>query len=549
MNSALQCLVHTTELVTFFHEDFSKALNQKNPLGAGGKLASAFGHLLRELWAPGVSAHSPCSFKAALAQFAPTFADNNQEDTQEFLDLFLDGIHEDLNRVLQKRAIEAMDTDGRPDEVVANEKWAEFKALNDSIIVDLFHGQYRSKLVCQNCSCPSATFDAFRILTLSLPQITFRTMTVTLFSSNGIERPTQYTITVPKQGKCRDIIDALSSACSLRNDEKLLLAKICSNKISQYLEQPFESISTIKDYDCLAAYRLPMFQEKSPLLILMHRHKANSVNAQRTGLGKPYGTPLLAAIGQDVQTGADIQAVVQALLAPMLRDEHFSYRSHVESSFQLWLADEEGNSKDVPIEEDKPIPVLGSCPAEKGNSRDILTQEEKPISFLRSCIQMHVLIEWSDKELEKYDTKYIDNLPRVLKLGFGRETQKKCFLYTLLENYHTEEIIEDRYCSSCKEQQPAIKKLDFWRMPEVLILSLKRYDAYNRKLDMFVDFPVHELDLTKFVASNNGTQCYNYELFAVTNHYGKMGHGHYTADVKVNIASCHPIFQFIGCFA
>eukprot|EP01018_Ginkgo_biloba_P013199 Gb_00782 [translate_table: standard] len=547
-----------------------------------GKLAVAFGDLLKELWAPGESTYSPNLFKEALAEFAPRFAGYNQEDTQEFLSYLLDGIHEDLNRVLQKPDMKPIQTTGRPHKELANERWAEFKACNDSIITDLFYGQYRSISVCQKCSNVSATFDPFLSLTLPLPAIITRTMTVTVFSSDGIEWPTQYTISVPKHGNYRDVIDALSSACSLRKDEKLLLAEIYTNKIFRLLEQPFESISTIKDYDCLAAYRLPMFQEKSPLLILMHQHKEaitcyidsrenfglyerisslvvcrlgrgtgggdlslvsrralalslrlisafniwNSVKAQYTELQNYFGTPLIASIGQDVQTGADIQAVVQALLAPMLRNEHSSHGSHVESSFNLWLADEKGDNRHIPIEDDKPIPILGSC-------TDPFVEEDKPSSYLRSCTRLYVLLEWTDKELEKYDTKYIADVPWVSKSGFNKKRDKESTdLYTVFKAYHKEEELEEEgYCSRCKALRPSIKKLDFWRMPEILVLSLNRYAAV--KSNMFVDFPIHHLDLTPFVAHNKETQRYIYELFAVNNHYGSMGFGHYTAYVKL----------------
>lgn len=49
----------------------------------------------------------------------------------------LDGLHEDLNRVKDKPYILSRDADGRPDEEVADEYWANHKARNDSIIVDV----------------------------------------------------------------------------------------------------------------------------------------------------------------------------------------------------------------------------------------------------------------------------------------------------------------------------------------------------------------------------------------------------------------------------
>lgn len=49
----------------------------------------------------------------------------------------LDGLHEDLNRVKHKPYIKSRDADGRLDEEVADEYWANHIARNDSIIVDV----------------------------------------------------------------------------------------------------------------------------------------------------------------------------------------------------------------------------------------------------------------------------------------------------------------------------------------------------------------------------------------------------------------------------
>jgi ubiquitin C-terminal hydrolase len=43
---------------------------------------------------------------------------------------------------------------------VAEEAWRVYKQRNDSIIVDLFHGQYRSSLVCPVCNKVSFTDGA-----------------------------------------------------------------------------------------------------------------------------------------------------------------------------------------------------------------------------------------------------------------------------------------------------------------------------------------------------------------------------------------------------
>lgn len=94
-----------------------------------------------------------------------------------------------------------------------------------------------------------------------------------------------------------------------------------------------------------------------------------------------------------------------------------------------------------------------------------------------------------------------------------------------------------RYCPSCKEHRQASKKLDLWRLPEILVVHLKRF-SYSRflknKLETYVDFPLDELDLTGFLAHESGPRLNRYRLYALSNHYGSMGGGHYTATVYVS---------------
>jgi ubiquitin C-terminal hydrolase len=53
--------------------------------------------------------------------------------------------------VKQKPYIEMKDSAGRPDDEVAMESWQNHQARNDSVLVDLFQGQYKSTLVRLAC--------------------------------------------------------------------------------------------------------------------------------------------------------------------------------------------------------------------------------------------------------------------------------------------------------------------------------------------------------------------------------------------------------------
>jgi len=80
--------------------------------------------------------------------------------------------------------------------------------------------------------------------------------------------------------------------------------------------------------------------------------------------------------------------------------------------------------------------------------------------------------------------------------------------------------------------------MQIFSVPKILIIHLKRFKSghsvFKTKLDTFINFPVRGLDLTEYVLGNKNDvlKKYIYDLFAVSNHYGYIGGGHYTAYVK-----------------
>ena len=61
------------------------------------------------------------------------------------------------------------EVDGKSDEVASKEAWDKHILRNDSVILDLFHGQYKSTLICSICSRVSITFDPYLTLTVPIP--------------------------------------------------------------------------------------------------------------------------------------------------------------------------------------------------------------------------------------------------------------------------------------------------------------------------------------------------------------------------------------------
>ncbi|KAF8009384.1 hypothetical protein BT93_J0390 [Corymbia citriodora subsp. variegata] len=528
MNSSLQCLAHTPKLVDYFLGDYAKEINHDNPLGMDGEIALAFGELIRKLWAPGATTVAPRTFKSKLARFAPQFSGYNQHDSQELLAFLLDGLHEDLNRVKCKPYVEAKDADGQPDEDVADEYWRYHLARNDSVIVDVCQGQYKSTLVCPVCKKVSVTFDPF------------------------IAKLCPYTITVPKFGKCEDLIRALSAACSLGDDETLLLAEIYNNRIIRYLEEPTDSLTLIRDEDRLVAYRLAKDSEDLPLVVFMHqRMEEQSIQGNFSGCGKPFGIPLVARLSGQADR-SNICSLYLRLLNPfhnlsqdVAKENDCSGSSGPEDAT---TAEDASSSMIGPgMSNDSDVERVGSTSDSelklyltdaKGITKDCEIQMSEPVVQAEMSRQLNVLVCWPENQIKKYDTNPLSSLPEIFKPGFfSKKAQETVSLYKCLEAFLTEEPLgpDDMwYCPRCKEHHQASKKLDLWRLPEILVIHLKRF-SYSRflknKLETYVDFPIDDLDLSAYIAFKNGQSSCRYMLYAVSNHYGSMGGGHYTAFV------------------
>ncbi|ELR25343.1 Ubiquitin carboxylterminal hydrolase 15, putative [Acanthamoeba castellanii str. Neff] len=151
-----------------------------------------------------------------------------------------------------------------------------------------------------------------------------------------------------------------------------------------------------------------------------------------------------------------------------------------------------------------------------------------------------VALCWRNESLSFYDDeKEIDMEVHPSARPVERdEGDQSVSLYDCLELFTQAEQLgpEDPwYCNKCAEFRQATKKFDVWKVPRILVVHLKRFSYRNKywreKLDTFVDFPLDDLDLSPHVLGPVSTPPV-YELYAVSNHYGSLGGGHYTAYAK-----------------
>ncbi|KZS94514.1 UCH-domain-containing protein [Sistotremastrum niveocremeum HHB9708] len=266
MNSAIQGLAHAPELTDYFLTGlFRQELNPDNPLGMQGAIAESFGALLHRLWQSGSSgSFSPREFKQVLAKFAPQFSGYQQHDAQELVAFLLDGLHEDLNRVLKKPYVEKPDWEGGGERELiefAKKSWDGYMLRNDSVIVDLFQGQYKSTLVCPECSKVSITFDPFMYLTLPIPVVSRWKQSIYFIPWDNAKPHVQIPVETPREASVKDLKQLLGRWTETI-PENLLTFEVWSHRIYKEIDDTVQ-VSDIAERDNIVCFELPCNAQQS----------------------------------------------------------------------------------------------------------------------------------------------------------------------------------------------------------------------------------------------------------------------------------------------
>ncbi|KAG8866915.1 ubiquitin-specific protease doa4 [Serendipita sp. 405] len=157
-----------------------------------------------------------------------------------------------------------------------------------------------------------------------------------------------------------------------------------------------------------------------------------------------------------------------------------------------------------------------------------------------------------------YNTFMHLSLPVPDSKRASRVTLQQC-----LDSFVQQEVMEKNdawNCPNCKTLRKATKVLTLCRLPPILLIHLKRFSfkgPFTEKIETIVEFPLNNLDLTGYMPAplppgldtsakamygkpqtltpddpRHQAPPYKYELFGVTNHYGTLSSGHYTAFVN-----------------
>ncbi|SJL03848.1 uncharacterized protein ARMOST_07205 [Armillaria ostoyae] len=653
MNSALQCLAHTKELAEYFLTGvFKDELNPDNPLGMRGAIAEAFGALLDRIWDENgiASSYSPRDFKSQLQRFAPQFSGYQQHDSQELVAFLLDGLHEDLNRVLKKPYVENPDWEGGGElELVqlAKRSWEGYKKRNDSVIVDLFQGQYQSTLVCPECKKVSITFDPFMYLTLPLPIKKKWRHTILYIPWDVQKAHVKIPVELGPDASLKDVRVLLGRWMGVDPDH-LLTLETFQHKFYKNLNDSV-LCGEVQDNDVVVCYELPCHAQQSrtykkqpgdPIIVpmfLADAHVTSFKPSYSRGDGY-FGHPSIMVLDREQAKNVDLMysAAIERLQrwTANTRDlyDWQGETSKGSDADPIQISGAPVTDSLTEIHEDGDVVTVQDVDVEEGDIVDAKSMnigedddlisddgsqsksDMEPIKVgpkkgiftlrLKSDFKNYVSTQtgyYQTKTYESWDKREedIDNEPVLLRDNdalfcefdenmkayyFGEERRqfeharwdtwgmyvhpeyreaqeasagkkpKDISLQDCLDEFTKEERLgEDDlwYCPQCKKHQQATKKFDLWKVPDVLVVHLKRFSnsrTLRDKIDSFVDFPVEGLDLTAMAGErtvakrlgDNGIATDTlelgnldeplvYDLFGVDEHMGGLGGGHYRA--------------------
>ncbi|KAJ6256208.1 Ubiquitin carboxyl-terminal hydrolase [Drechslerella dactyloides] len=176
MNSIIQCMSGTVPLARYFLSgSYRLHINRENRLGSRGIFAEAFANLNRNLWEETYAFVSPVTIKDISGRLNSQFRGRDQQDAQEYLEFFLDYLHEDLNANAGKPKLrdltehEERCRESLPVQLASYYEWERYTHTNLSMIVKWFQGQFRSQLKCLKCGHTSTTYSPFMYLSLPIP--------------------------------------------------------------------------------------------------------------------------------------------------------------------------------------------------------------------------------------------------------------------------------------------------------------------------------------------------------------------------------------------
>lgn len=499
----------------------------------------------------------------------------------------LDGLHEDLNKIKNKPYLPDLDfPQDTPDHIMAKESWKAYQKRNLSIITDLMMGQYKSVITCpeEGCNKVSTTFDPY--LTWSVPISSKKRKFIDFkflpFELGRIPYIIKLEITSE--------ILSVTQLKALAEAKIGVTSQTCQfYYISRSIEKVQEDKITIKELrkkvKRSSYYELFLIEKSREETLILPEDSieiyASFTHEEETSWSSAYKRTFFVRPFYFSQKDS----------AHSIHLKIFKYlRYFFENSDKNIELEEENSIKNLDEEAYKVVNADNACyliswsPNYRGfdpcefcgnkycqgckvedderiNLQELL--EKCKSSSCTSVNNIEIEIFWKPKKTFVTSlSKFMNNYqPFVKKSGLEMEDHKDemeeegLSLYDCMKLFSEPEQLDKEnqwYCSNCKEHKLAKKQMSVYKAPKYLIIHLKRFKSKGSrsfysygnhgKANDLVKFPIKGLRLNDYVINHDKMEDYDnennneknkppvvYDLYAVSNHSGGLGGGHYYA--------------------
>lgn len=561
------------------------------------------------MWIENNRSTNPSEVKSNIAKLASQFSGYRQQDSQELMNFLLDGLHEDLNLVTEKPYSEIKEkSENESDSDAALRFWENHKSRNDSIIVDLFNGQYKSTIICPDCKRNNITFDPF--VSVSLPIPSLLTTSIFFIPSNNVKKTIKLSISFSKRELIISIKDKIKEALkdhmigydglegkyllvddnkviarpketdsllkldrvgyimfyeldkSLLQKQKEMESKVLtiplniifnSNKDDNTYPRMIAFDENINDFNYNLYYFIRKYTDGGVLNTvikkineLVHSNtldsydeliaKANpeNINDYYNSIKEVIKIESVIMVNNKCNEKfyQDIQDCLSKLDKELLSSLN-EYKQKFFGSFELFLNNDTDDIEDDNNDSSSKLFIDLSNNSDNsfnyGKIFDLINKKETSYNLYLNI-----------KEINDIFTKMTISKIKTCSV-LNNKTINKCVkLEDCLNEFEiTEKLDKDNewYCNKCKKHVRASMKLEIYKAPKILILHLKRFEtskvrfSQSTKIDIDVSLPIdHDFDMNNYICDKSKSNIY--ELYAISNHFGSTGGGHYTATAK-----------------
>ena len=617
MNSSIACLSNCLELTYYFlSKDYTKDINKENKDGLKGQLANSWYNLLKDYWTKNISVGNPNQIKQLISKKTRKFDGYYQQDSNEFMTVFLELLGEDLNAVTKKKYIELKEQSEKETDIEAALRfWQLHLQRNDSIITYLFHGLFKSTVICPKCKCHNITYEPFNTLTLTIPsnndlkkilkkknynnrnksvnkpkrkpKIKFENFVLFYIPPLSLCQTKKFEITINPIYSLNKIIKEIQNR---QNEVKItnplqfisVINKQCQKYLDSTIPKTDENFIFSYQYELRGnfEYSIPVYlsygEQKSayPRMLFFQRNATYAEFKKKIYiLVRKYICPFDRKNESEVDKELNkyiegysnsLDKVLNSIYKEFeYIDNYSSYQTNDllhNFPYKIFLQDDFdkpsfpyeisfGKKDNFRLMESFNIKNYDSCINkllnEIKNFNQFLIIKFNPRSpylikeiHLDTCsvVQCQNINdeEDSNKMIIESENNSIYSTRSDDEMDYKND---KISLEDCLQYFTEEESLEkgnEWHCQNCKKPVNASKKIDIFYLPKIMTICLSRFNRKGKrytKNEENIDFPLENLDMGKYMCGPD-KNFLKYDLFAVSQHYGGMGSGHYEAVCK-----------------